>query len=221
MWTWSSCTHLELRCLLQVATLAKFPLTRSSSHYRFSPLFTALCRVITMPVSSRNWSEKIMRAYRPNTSINNAMMMMMAMSSLSNMKSPQTQDWLQVPGMAGRRLADELMMFVSLLLSHLHNDLIKCRNVGSCEASQCACRTLPHQRMPLKSLCISLRALPYISRSPKCFFLWKPLLFLAPLFHLLDCLSFSSPPPPASVSHTDSPTALTLSLFFVCLPPSL
>lgn len=48
----------------------------------------------------------------------------------------------------------------------------------------------------------SLKELPYISWSPKCF-LWQPLLFLAPLFHLSDCLSFSSPPQPASVCHSN------------------
>lgn len=55
--------------------------------------------------------------------------------------------------------------------------------------------------MPLSSLCVSLKALPYISWSPKCFLLWQPLLFLAPLFHLSDCLSFCSPPRPAPVCH--------------------
>lgn len=59
--------------------------------------------------------------------------------------------------------------------------------------------------MPLKSLRVSPWALPYISRSPKCLFLLQPLLSLATLFHLSDCLSFPSPPRPASVCQADPP----------------
>lgn len=105
--------------------------------------------------------------------------------------------------------------------SRSHNDLISCHNVGGCEARECAFLTLPHQRMPLKSLCVSLKALSYISWSLMCLFLWQPLLFLAPLFHLSDCLSFSSPPQPASVCHADPPLPLPLRLSASFSPPNV
>lgn len=100
--------------------------------------------------------------------------------------------------------------------------------------------TLSHQRIPLKSLSVSLKALPYISWSPMCFCLCQPLLFLAPLFHLSDCLSFPpllfprlsvtqiplTPLPQhlsASLSLTNVPLSFPLRSFLLCLhrsPPT-
>lgn len=221
MRTWSSSTHLVLSRLLQViATRTKLLLTRSSPYYQFSSLFTAPC-VGTLAVSPHNWSERIMETYQPDTSINNVLVTT-AVSSLSNVKSPQTPR-INFRCLGALRKGESCRWAKDVCeaeASRSRNDLISRRNLCGCEASKSAFLTLPHQRTPLESLRVSLKALPYISWSPKCVFLWQPLLFLAPLFHLSDSLSFSSPPLPASVCHTPPPPHLSACFYPTNVPVS-
>lgn len=87
-WTWCEneiAAHVVLRHLLQVITLTRLFLTRSSSRYRFSPLFTTRRWAITRPISPNNWSEWIIWTNRSPASMSSETT---AVSSPVNMTSP-------------------------------------------------------------------------------------------------------------------------------------
>lgn len=169
-------------------------------------------------ISPSNWSKRIMGTYQPITSINGVMMKAAASSLVRNVKSSSSAVVRYLDVVRRRNPADALIMFARPPLSAgimTLSDIITSVRLWSKRVFISNFSVI--KGCPWNPSNVSLKAIAYISWSPKCFFLWQPLLFLVPLFHLSDCLSFSFPPQPASVMLSPS-----LFVFYpsFCLPLS-